>query len=87
MVRGRWGGYGRGGGGSASEDPEWFWGQGQVAGACATLNKDAPRPRHVPRREFPPGIHGAAPGPSHEEDAPAAPKRAAPKLAAPKARR
>lgn len=45
----------------------------QPAVGSATTITLAPGPRR--KREFPPGFHGAAPGPSHDEEAPPRPAR------------
>jgi hypothetical protein len=42
-------------------------------GFGSVISNPAPAGRKPPPREFPPGFHGANPGPSHPE--PAAPKR------------
>src|SRR3982750_3275100 len=56
-------------------------------GAAATLAEvRAPKCWRPPRREFPPGFHVAAPGPSHPEPAPA-PVRRKPPPPAPALRR
>lgn len=62
---------------------------GFAGGSATTLNSDGKWKRF---REFPPGFHGANPGPSHDDDAPqpaAAPRRApaSPKAAAKPVRR
>lgn len=47
--------------------------EGFMGGSATTLNTDGKAPRRT--REFPPGFHGANPGPSHDDEAPR-PRRA-----------
>lgn len=50
-------------------DDEPAGGDGFMVGSASTLFRtDKPIP--APTREFPPGFHGAAPGPSHDESEP-----------------
>jgi hypothetical protein len=44
---------------------------GFMGGSATTMNSDGKRRR---TREFPPGFHGANPGPSYDEDPPRAPR-------------
>lgn len=37
-------------------------------GAATTITENFVPPKHRPKREFPPGFHGANPGPSYDED-------------------
>lgn len=55
----------------AGEDDEGL--EGFAIGSASTLTHDSKAPRRT--REFPPGFHGANPGPSHDDEAPPPPKR------------
>jgi hypothetical protein len=41
---------------------------GFMGGSATTLNTDGKAPKRT--REFPPGFHGANPGPSHDDERP-----------------
>lgn len=43
---------------------------GFMGGSATTLNTDGKAPKRT--REFPPGFHGANPGPSHDDERPRA---------------
>jgi hypothetical protein len=50
-------------------------GSNDVGAAAALTEVRAPKGWRPPRREFPPGFHVAAPGPSHPEPAPVPARR------------